>query len=49
MGSGAYKKHFFGDMSLLDLAIKGAEDKLLYARAYLRWRRKKDARLAWRN
>jgi FADH2 O2-dependent halogenase len=47
MGSGAYKKHFFGDMSLLDLGIKGAEDKLLYARASLRWRRKKDARLAW--
>ncbi len=48
MGSGAYKKHFFGDISLLELGIKGAKDKLIYARAYLRWRRKKDARLAWR-
>ncbi len=48
MGGGAYKEHFFGKMSLLNLGIKGAEDKLFYARAYLRWRRKKDARLAWR-
>ena len=49
MGGGAYRQHFFGEMSLLDLGIKGAEDKLLYARAYLRWKRKKDARLSWKN
>ncbi len=48
MGSGPYRQHFFGNLSLLDLGIKGAQDKLFYARAYLRWRRKKDARLAWK-
>ncbi len=48
MGNGAYRRHFFGDLSLLDLGIKGAQDKFFYARAYLRWRRKKNARLSWK-
>ncbi len=48
MGSGPYREHFFGKMSLLELGIKAAQEKFLYARAYLRWRRKKDAKLSWK-
>ncbi len=48
MGSGAYRRHFFGNLSLLDLGIKAAQEKFFYARAYLRWQRKKDARLSWK-
>jgi tetracycline 7-halogenase / FADH2 O2-dependent halogenase len=49
MGSGAYRQHFFGDMSLLELGFKGAQDMLFFARPYLRWRRKTQARLAWQS
>lgn len=48
MGSGPYRNHFFGDLSLLDLGLKAAEDMLFYSRPYLKWRRRKQApRLAW--
>ena len=48
MGSGAYRKHFFGDMSLLDLGIRGAQDYLFYSRPYLRWQRRLYHRMAWK-
>jgi FADH2 O2-dependent halogenase len=48
MGGGAYRQHFFGEISLLKLGLYGAKDMLVYARLYLRWQRKKNARLAWR-
>ena len=48
MGGGVYRQHFFGEISLLKLGIYGAKDMLVYARLYLRWQRKKNARLAWR-
>jgi FADH2 O2-dependent halogenase len=47
MGSEAYRKHFFGDMSLFELGFKGAQDYLFYSRPYLRRQRKKRAHLAW--
>ncbi|MBT7781579.1 MAG: NAD(P)/FAD-dependent oxidoreductase, partial [Anaerolineae bacterium] len=49
MGGGAYRQHFFGNMSMLDLLYLGAQDQIRYARPLLKWRRKKDARLAWQN
>jgi FADH2 O2-dependent halogenase len=49
MGSGSYRQHFFGDLSLLDLGVKGAQDLLFYSRPYLKWQRKaKATRMAWR-
>jgi len=48
MGSGLYRKHFFGDMSLLELGLKGAQDFLFYSRPYLRWQRRLYPRLAWK-
>lgn len=48
MGSGAYRQHFFGNMSLIELGIKGAKDMLIYSRPYLRWQRGAKKRLAWR-
>lgn len=48
MGSGSYRRHFFGEMSFLDLGIEGARDFLFYSRPYQRWlRRKNHTRLAW--
>jgi len=48
MGSGLYRKHFFGDMSLLELGLKGAQDFLFYSRPYLHWQRRLYPRLAWK-
>ncbi len=48
MGSGAYRRHFFGDMSLLDLIYKGAVDQTRYAAPLLNWKRRAQAtQLAW--
>ena len=47
MGNGAYKEHFFGEMTMLDLLSQGARDQIRYARPLLKWRRKKQARLSW--
>jgi FADH2 O2-dependent halogenase len=48
MGSGPYRQHFFGDLSLFDLGLKGAQDLIFYSRPYLRRQRQKEAsRLAW--
>jgi FADH2 O2-dependent halogenase len=50
MGSGAYRQHFFGDMSLVDLGVKGAQDLLRYSRPYLRWQRRVHGpQLAWKD
>ncbi|MBN1666108.1 MAG: NAD(P)/FAD-dependent oxidoreductase [Anaerolineales bacterium] len=49
MGSAAYRRHFFGDMSLVELGLKGAQDFLVYSRRYQRWQRRfRRSRLAWR-
>jgi FADH2 O2-dependent halogenase len=47
MGDGEYRKHFFGDMSLLDLGIKGAADAVRYSAPYLKWKQQFYNRLAW--
>jgi len=48
MGDGEYRKHFFGDMSLLDLGIKGALDAIRYSKPYLNWKQRSQNRLAWK-
>lgn len=49
MGSGAFRRHFFGDMTLWALAKKSVQDLIYYSRAYQRWQRRKGLRgLAWR-
>jgi tetracycline 7-halogenase / FADH2 O2-dependent halogenase len=47
MGSGEYRKHFFGDKSMLELLKKAIEDQLKYSIPALKRRRKTRARLAW--
>ena len=48
MGSGPYRDHFFGDLSLLELGLKGGADMVVYSRLYLRWQRRRQAsRFAW--
>jgi FADH2 O2-dependent halogenase len=37
MRSGAYKEHFFGDMTLLDLLRYGVKEKVRFSRPYLNW------------
>lgn len=49
MGDGEYRSHFFGDMSLLDLGIKGARDAIRYSKPYLNWTRRFQNRIAWRD
>ncbi len=41
MGQGAYKTHFFGDLTMRDLLLYGAKEKLHYARARLKRQHKK--------
>ena len=48
MGDGEYRKHFFGDLSLLDLGIEGALDAICYSKPYLNWKRRSQNRLAWK-
>ncbi len=48
MGGGAYRKHFFGDTSMLGLLYKGAIDYLRYNRLTLKWQRRKTLpHMAW--
>jgi FADH2 O2-dependent halogenase len=47
MGSGEYRKHFFGENSALELLRKAIEDQLKYSVPALNYRRKTQARLAW--
>jgi len=49
MGSGDFRAHFFGDMSIVDLMGKSIHDFVIYSRMYQRWKhRSKNSRLAWR-
>ncbi len=41
MRSGAYKAHFFGDLTMRDLLIYGLKEKVRYARPFLNWQHKK--------
>jgi FADH2 O2-dependent halogenase len=41
MGKGAYKEHFFGDLTLRDLLVYGAKEKIKFARSYLTRQHKK--------
>jgi FADH2 O2-dependent halogenase len=47
MGDGEYRKHFFGDMSLLELGLKGARDAIRYSKPYLDWKQRSQNRIAW--
>jgi FADH2 O2-dependent halogenase len=50
MGSGEYKQHFFGDLSLFELARISLLDYVHYSGIRLRWQKKtRDRRLAWRD
>ncbi|MCB8921844.1 MAG: tryptophan 7-halogenase [Ardenticatenaceae bacterium] len=44
MGSGAYRAHFFEDMSLLELARFGAREKIRYAAPVLAWQQRQQYR-----
>ncbi|MEJ2750647.1 MAG: NAD(P)/FAD-dependent oxidoreductase, partial [Anaerolineae bacterium] len=41
MGKGVYKEHFFGDLTMRDLLVYGAKEKIGFARPYLAWQHKK--------
>ena len=41
MGKGTYKEHFFGDLTLRDLLVYGAKEKVRYARPFLNRQHKK--------
>jgi FADH2 O2-dependent halogenase len=41
MGKGTYKKHFFGDLTMRDLLVYGAKEKVRFARTYLARQHKK--------
>jgi FADH2 O2-dependent halogenase len=41
MGKGAYRQHFFGQMSLTDVMTYGAQEKVRFARPYLERQHKK--------
>lgn len=49
MGSGIYRQHFFGDMSLLDVIYKGAIDIFEYSKLTLNFKRRSQNRLAWQS
>lgn len=44
MGQGAYREHFFGDLSLGDLLRYGIKEKLLFARPVLAWQHRRQFR-----
>ena len=49
MGSGVFRQHFFGKMTLFELAKKSVHDYFTYSPILLRWQRKTQRRhLAWR-
>jgi hypothetical protein len=41
MGKGAYRQHFFGEMTLTDVLSYGAQEKVRFARPYLERQHKK--------
>lgn len=41
MGKGAYRQHFFGQMSLGDLLRYGLREKIRYSRPYLAWQHRR--------
>ncbi|WP_420627719.1 NAD(P)/FAD-dependent oxidoreductase [Candidatus Leptofilum sp.] len=41
MRSGAYKAHFFGNLTMWDLLKYGAREKAMFARPFLNWQHKK--------
>jgi FADH2 O2-dependent halogenase len=41
MRSGAYRAHFFGDLTMWDLLLYGVKEKVRYARPTLNWQHKK--------
>jgi tetracycline 7-halogenase / FADH2 O2-dependent halogenase len=41
LGSGAYRRHFFGKLNLLDLLSFGLREKMHYSRTYLRWQHRR--------
>jgi tetracycline 7-halogenase / FADH2 O2-dependent halogenase len=41
MGSGAYRDHFFGDMSMVDLLRFGLREKITYAAPLVAWRQRR--------
>lgn len=47
MGSGIYRDHFFGDLSMRQLLEKGGRDQLRYSVPAIRWKRRHQARLSW--
>ena len=47
MGSGEYRKYFFGEKSMLGLLKKAIEDQLKYSIPALNRKRKTRARFAW--
>jgi tetracycline 7-halogenase / FADH2 O2-dependent halogenase len=48
MGNGAYRKHFFGDMTYSSLIAKVLNDQQRYSVSALKRRRRTQARLAWK-
>ncbi len=42
MGDGAYRRHFFGRMSLPELLRHGARDQIRYSRTFLQWQRRRE-------
>lgn len=47
MGGGAYRRHFFGNMTLFDLLRQGGKDQIRYSRFALKWQRRTNSRLFW--
>ncbi len=47
LGDGAYRQHFFGNVSTFQLLRKAIGDQLRYSVPALNWRRRTRARLSW--
>jgi len=47
MGDGDYRRHFFGDKSILELLWKAVGDQLRYSPLALNWQRRAHSRLSW--
>jgi len=47
LGSGAYRRHFFGSLSMAALAFKAAAERIRYSRRALRRRNLEGGRIAW--
>jgi FADH2 O2-dependent halogenase len=49
LGDGAYREHFFGNASLIELAVKALREQARYSVPALNWQRRSQARLATRS